>query len=352
MSLEEMENLKEQLKVARNEIKNLRKQITSLNYTQKKEMDAVRQLLQDFQCQNCRNISHGAGRNEGNAGEVETRNGSEIKFAPIGTIRTPFPEKRGVPRQASISTQIEGIIDLTYDTFNNPEHSLEGLEEFSHIWVIYYFHRNACHAKAKVAPPRLDGNRIGVFSSRSPHRPCPLGLSLVEITKIDGSKIHFRGIDMVDGSPVFDIKPYVPQYDMPSKEISHPEYFDTEFINAREAPDGQETSDVLAAAAASTSQGMCKKAPSVVRVPNWVTNANTLTVAFSDKATEQMMELDIRAESIRQLIEGDPRSAYLRTKHKSQIFSFQFSEATITAKFDDSRNAVTVVQVRRTQSTL
>uniref|UniRef100_A0A1L8DCI2 TsaA-like domain-containing protein n=1 Tax=Nyssomyia neivai TaxID=330878 RepID=A0A1L8DCI2_9DIPT len=340
MSLEEMENLKDQLKLARSEIKNLRKQITSLNYTQKKEIDSVRQLLRDFKCQTCRNLG------QCSEPEVETRIEADIKFTPIGKIRTPFPEKRGVPRQASISTEIEGVIDLTYDTFNNPEHSLEGLEEFSHIWVIYYFHRNQSHAKAKVAPPRLEGNRIGVFSSRSPHRPCPLGLSLVEITKIEGSKIHFKGIDMVDESPVFDIKPYVPQYDMPSKEITHPEYFDTEFINAREAPDGQETNDM-----ASTSQGNCNKSP-VVRVPNWVTNANTLAVAFSDKAIEQMSELDIKSESIRQLIEGDPRSSYLRTKHKSQIFSFQFAEATITAKFDDSRNAVTVVQVRRTQATL
>ncbi|XP_055701165.1 tRNA (adenine(37)-N6)-methyltransferase-like [Phlebotomus papatasi] len=342
MSLSEVESLKEQLKVARKEIKNLRKQITTLNYTQKKEIESVRKILDDFKCQNCRNIV----QNNSIPPDLATKT-AEIKFSPIGTIKTPFPEKRGVPRQASISTQIEGIIDLNYDTFNNPEHSLEGLEDFSHIWVIYYFHKNQCHAKAKITPPRLDG-RIGVFSSRSPHRPCPLGLSLVEIIKIEGSKIYFKGIDMVDGSPVFDIKPYVPQYDTPSKEISHPEYFDLEFINAREAPDGQETtSDCVMA---STSQAFSSKP--MVRVPNWVSNANTLAVIFSSKAIEQMTELKIEFESVKQLIENDPRSAYLRTKHKSQIFSFQFSEATITAKFDDSNNSVTVVQVRKTQSTL
>ncbi|XP_059615393.1 tRNA (adenine(37)-N6)-methyltransferase-like [Phlebotomus argentipes] len=344
--LTEMESLKEQLKVARKEIKNLRKQITTLNYTQKKEIESVRQVLSDFKCQNCRNLAENA-QNNAIQEDLETTTSQDIKFSPIGTIKTPFPEKRGVPRQASISTQIEGVIDLTFDTFNNPEHSLEGLEDFSHIWVIYYFHKNPCHAKAKVAPPRLEGNRIGVFSSRSPHRPCPLGLSLVEVTKIEGSRIFFRGIDMVDGSPVFDIKPYVPQYDTPSKEISHPEYFDLEFINAREAPDGQETTcDSLA----STSQAVSNKP--MVRVPNWVSNANTLSVSFSDKAIEQMTELNVKSESVRQLIASDPRSAYLRTKHKSQIFSFQFSEATITAKFDDAHNSVTVVQVRKTQSTL
>ncbi|GAB0089847.1 uncharacterized protein DMENIID0001_044640 [Sergentomyia squamirostris] len=348
MSFSELENLQEQLKVARNEIRNLRKQITALNYQQKKEMESVRQLLTQFQCENCKNDDRNT--NSTSSESVAMNLEGEVKFAPIGVIKTPFPEKRAVPRQASISSEIEGFIELASDVFNNPAHSLEGLEDFSHIWVIYYFHRNQCHAKAKIAPPRLDGTRIGVFSSRSPHRPCPLGLSLVQLTKIEGSKIYFRGIDMIDNTPVFDIKPYVPQYDTPSSNFTHPDYFDLEFINAREAPDGQETTDN--SMLASTSQSSSNLRPATVRVPNWVTTNEKLNVLFSEKATEQMGDLDIKSDSIRQLIEADPRSAYLRTKHKSQIFSFQFAEATITAKFDDSHNSVTVVHVRKTQSAL
>lgn len=89
------------------------------------------------------------------------------------------------------------------------------MEDYSHLWIIYYFHKNSSHAKAKVAPPRLNGERIGIFATRSPHRPSPIGLSLVEIDRIEGTTISFFGTDMVDGTPVLDIKPYIPAYDTP-----------------------------------------------------------------------------------------------------------------------------------------
>lgn len=84
------------------------------------------------------------------------------------------------------------------------------------MWILFYFHRNdSTHVRAKVAPPRLNGIRTGVFSTRSPHRPCPIGLSLVKIINIERNIIIFEGVDIVDGTPVFDIKPYIPQYDNP-----------------------------------------------------------------------------------------------------------------------------------------
>lgn len=87
------------------------------------------------------------------------------------------------------------------------------------MWIIFHFHKNDLFTKAKVSPPRLKGQRVGVFSTRSPHRPCPIGLSLVEIQKVEGSCIYFLGTDMVDGTPVLDIKPYIPVYDSPSNPI-------------------------------------------------------------------------------------------------------------------------------------
>lgn len=108
-----------------------------------------------------------------------------------------FPEKRAVPRQANVASRLISRIELNLSVFNNPEHSIEGLEKFSHIWIIYHFHRNQAHHKAKVAPPRLSGERVGVFSTRSPHRPCPIGLSLVQLDKIENSTIYFYGTDMV-----------------------------------------------------------------------------------------------------------------------------------------------------------
>lgn len=118
-------------------------------------------------------------------------------FKPIGVIKTVFNEKRAVPRQASLATALLSRIDISPKTFNNPGHSLDGLENFSHLWIIYYFHRNPNHAKAKVAPPRLGGERVGVFSTRSPHRPCPIGLSLVQLDRVEDSKVYFLGTDMV-----------------------------------------------------------------------------------------------------------------------------------------------------------
>lgn len=136
-------------------------------------------------------------------------------FRPIGLIRTCFPEKRGVPRQSSVGGRLRGLIELNGDIFTNPEHALDGLEEYSHLWIIYHFHKNTSHPKAKVAPPRLGGERVGVFATRSPHRPSPIGLSLVEIERVDAASISFYGTDMVDGTPVLDIKPYIPFYDSP-----------------------------------------------------------------------------------------------------------------------------------------
>lgn len=129
----------------------------------------------------------------------------------------------------------------------------------------------------------------------------------------------------------------------------------TPFLCAREAPDGQETA-LESGAIASTSAGTAKikSTPSqedplgygTVRVPNWITAGPTLSVSFNEQAQAQIDELGINRRTIVQLLETDPRSVYLRTKHGSQIFTFQLSEATVTCKFDDANAIVTVVQVR------
>lgn len=84
-------------------------------------------------------------------------------------------------------------LTLNSTIFTNPNHALEGLQEFSHMWILFHFHKNeATHIRAKVAPPRLNGIRTGVFATRSPHRPCPIGLSLVKIDRIMDNTIYFR----------------------------------------------------------------------------------------------------------------------------------------------------------------
>lgn len=199
-----------------------RKQINALTHIHQNDLKTITNLLTNFKCISCKEqkqlqLSAAKSMSEDSTTGSNSRG---ITFKPIGVIRTDFPQKRAVPRQPSVCANLVGCIELGKDVFNNPEHALERLDDFSHLWIIYHFHKNDSHAKAKIAPPRLHGDRVGIFSTRSPHRPCPIGLSLVEIDRIDGHKIYFHGTDMVDGTPVLDIKPYIPRYDSPLKNRS------------------------------------------------------------------------------------------------------------------------------------
>lgn len=133
-------------------------------------------------------------------------------FQPIGYLATPFPDKFGIPRQPNLAPHAAGELRLL-PPFDRPE-SVRGLEEFSHVWLTFVFHETAGNWKSTVRPPRLGGNkRVGVFASRAPFRPNPIGLSLVELDTIEttnGVLIRFKGVDLVDGTPILDIKPYIP----------------------------------------------------------------------------------------------------------------------------------------------
>lgn len=139
-----------------------------------------------------------------------------MDIKPIAHIRTAFPEKFGIPRQSGLASGLTGMIVFEPE-FRNPD-ALRGLEGFSHIWLIWEFsanRRGESTWQPTVRPPRLGGNgHMGVFATRSPFRPNPLGLSCVEIDRIeidpaDGPVIHVRGADLMDGTPVYDIKPYI-----------------------------------------------------------------------------------------------------------------------------------------------
>jgi len=136
----------------------------------------------------------------------------------IGHVSTCYGEKFGVPRQSGIVEQAWGELVFTPE-FRNAD-AVRGLEGFSHVWVVFVFHQAVRDDwKSTVRPPRLGGNeRIGVFASRSPFRPNPIGLSVVKLDKIDhdhpdGPVLHLSGVDLVDGTPVLDIKPYIPYAD-------------------------------------------------------------------------------------------------------------------------------------------
>lgn len=138
-----------------------------------------------------------------------------MEIKPIAFIRTEFPEKFGVPRQSGLARNLKGRI-IFEPEYRNPD-ALRGLEGFSHIWLIWEFSANRTTSpwQPTVRPPRLGGNaHMGVFATRSPFRPNPLGLSCVKIHSVelstpDGPVVNVLGADLMDGTPIYDIKPYI-----------------------------------------------------------------------------------------------------------------------------------------------
>ncbi|XP_059056302.1 tRNA (adenine(37)-N6)-methyltransferase [Achroia grisella] len=212
----DIDHYRNQISLARTEIKNLRQQLFALKHEHLKEIKLIKSALSGLRCANCTDSATSVVTNHNEASPSTSEDSDNISYRSIGIIETSFQNKRGVPRQPSLMANARGTVIINQNVFNNPEHALSGLEEFSHIWIIFHFHATeSSNVPAKVAPPRLGGERRGVFSTRSPHRPSPIGLSLVKIQNIEGNKIHFLGVDMVNGTPVLDIKPYIPQYDYP-----------------------------------------------------------------------------------------------------------------------------------------
>lgn len=129
-------------------------------------------------------------------------------LTPIGFAYSCYPDKFGTPRQPGLVKEARAFLKLSSHV--QPEFSLLGLAEFSHLWVIFLFHKNnSTRFHSKVHPPRLGGETVGVFASRSPHRPNPIGLSLVEIVSVEQDGIWVKGVDFIEGTPILDIKPYL-----------------------------------------------------------------------------------------------------------------------------------------------
>ena len=143
---------------------------------------------------------------------------NNISLSPIAMIHSPYKEKFAVPRQPGLVPSATALLEILppYNDIN----AFSGLEEFSHLWLMFIFHKNKQQTnwQPMVRPPRLGGNkRVGVFATRSPNRPNPVGLSLVEfhgvVQKQGKLFLQLSNIDLVDGTPVVDIKPYIPYAD-------------------------------------------------------------------------------------------------------------------------------------------
>uniref|UniRef100_A0A6B2LB12 TsaA-like domain-containing protein n=1 Tax=Arcella intermedia TaxID=1963864 RepID=A0A6B2LB12_9EUKA len=139
----------------------------------------------------------------------------QIGVRPIGMLRSCFNQRNGTPRNSGCVPSARGVLKLRKDV---PYTSLEGLEGFSHVWLIGWFHENTNASKegkikAKISPPRLGGAKVGLFSTRTPHRPNPISLTVVKLDKIEKNCVYLSGVDMIDDTPILDIKPYIPSYD-------------------------------------------------------------------------------------------------------------------------------------------
>ncbi|XP_049576295.1 tRNA (adenine(37)-N6)-methyltransferase [Syngnathus scovelli] len=208
--VEHVDKLKQQVSVMRKEIKNLRQMLESANRAHRKHLLSIESAVSKVGVGDLKKKQPPS-----SSPQTDLEHG-KIQTLPIGYIHSCFSEKNGTPRQPTVCGSSRAELRLQHSVFNNPEHALLGLEQFSHIWVIFLFHKNGhLSHKAKVKPPRLNGERVGLYSTRSPHRPNALGLTLAKLDKIVGDTILLSDIDMIAGTPVLDIKPYIPDYDSP-----------------------------------------------------------------------------------------------------------------------------------------
>ena len=139
-------------------------------------------------------------------------------LTPIARIHTDFPSKFGIPRQSGLVDALKATI--VFESEYRDASALRGLDCYSHLWLIWQFSESVmAHWSPTVKPPRLGGNvRMGVFATRSPFRPNPIGLSCVKLERVelsspDGPVLHVAGADLMDGTPIYDIKPYIPYAD-------------------------------------------------------------------------------------------------------------------------------------------
>ena len=218
----------------------------------------------------------------------------------IARINNDFTDKFGIPRQSGLSSAVSKII---FETEYRNVDALRGIEQFSHLWLIWNFSRcDKDNWSPTVRPPRLGGNtKVGVFATRSPFRPNPIGLSVVELIKVEETKngpvIYVKGADLLDGTPIYDIKPYIPYSDC---------------IN--NASDGFTTNT--------------KNYKLNVNVPN------SIAIKFpSDKLS-----------FLTEILSGDPRPSY----HCDDTRIYGMSYAGYNIKFTVKENTLTVTEIEKT----
>lgn len=227
-------------------------------------------------------------------------------FEPIGIFESVFPEKNGTPRQGSIAPNSRGRLKILKPS--SASDALEGLDCFSHIWLIFVFHRNAKikDDHSKIRAPRLSGKKIGIYASRTPHRPNPIGLTSAKIDRIEKNYLYLSGVDLLDQTPILDIKPYVSYSDIIEK-TTLPTWIED---------------------------------PTVGNIPEE-------NITFSENALKQLENLlkylkfyntleDIQSAII-QVLQSDPRPVYMRKKQDDKLYGFRIDAINVRCSFDKDK---------------
>ena len=221
-----------------------------------------------------------------------------MNIEPIGIIHSCFKEKFGIPRQSGLVKSATATLELLPPY--NVEEALRGIEEFSHLWIVFAFHKSITKKfQPMVRPPRLGGNsRKGVFATRAPFRPNPIGLSVVELESVKGTSLELAGGDFLDGTPVLDIKPYIPYADS---------ILDANGAFANETPE----------------------AP------------NTVKFSAEAKAVSQSLETD-QQQLIKDVLSYNPRPAY-QADDPNRIFGTTLFD--LDVKWKQSGNMITIISI-------
>lgn len=220
----------------------------------------------------------------------------DFTVKPIAYIKTPFSQKFGIPRQANLAT--EAIGEIHFEPHIKPEEACLGIEQFSHLWIVFVFDQNLVESpKMSVRPPRLGGNKkVGVFASRASFRPNPIGMSVVQNLGLEEAKtsspthhckkvLRVAGIDMMDNTPILDIKPYIAYSD--SIQDANCGYAD-------EAP-----------------------------------NQRLLDVQFSECAMQDLLKYNLSRTLVEQVLAQDPRPAYKKLKQDNKEYFIRIENVDI-----------------------
>lgn len=225
----------------------------------------------------------------------------DFTFNIIARIKTDFPTKFGIPRQSGLIPELKS--QIVFEPAYRSREALRGIEGFSHLWLLWKFSENTADNKSlTVRPPRLGGNtRLGVFATRSPFRPNPIGLSCVKLERIientaDGVILEVSGADLLDGTPIYDIKPYIP------------------YTDCRPDASGGFSDDVY---------------------------SDLLEVIIPDDLTADIDKQTLTA--LKKVLGNDPRPAYQNDPER--IYSFEF--ANLKIKFKVNKTVLTVVYLKK-----